>query len=130
MNNDTLFFDSSCPLCAHEIERLQSLCSAGIEFKDIHTLHEELAVNQYPGLPDKQALFDRLHCYTSENTWLVGAEANLRAWSHTSLKLWIKPLSWPGFLHIVKGFYEVWLIYYRFQRQRRRQCDACGEDKP
>ncbi len=128
MENDILFFDGSCPLCAHEIKRLERLCDANIEFRDIHSLHDS-DFSQIASLPSREDMLKRLHCQTHDRGWLVGAEANIRAWQHTSLKRWLKPLSWPGILLLVKCTYELWLIYYRFQRQRRLACPPCQRDQ-
>jgi hypothetical protein len=116
-------------LCAHEIARLEKSCGSGIQFKDIHALNDEAVDQEAHQYPSKQAMLERLHCLTQDKGWLIGAEANLRAWSHTSLKHWIKPLSWPGIFQLLKLFYEIWLVYYRFQRQRRLDCEACQRDK-
>ena len=126
---DILFYDSTCPLCAHEIGKLKRSCDANIQFKDIHSLSDQdIALLKAP-TPSRDDMFQRLHCLTHDQGWLIGAKANLRAWQHTPFKTWIKPLYWPVVSQAVEGLYELWLIYYHFQRQRRLNCHACERKK-
>lgn len=100
---DTLFYDGSCPLCAKEIATLRNLQNGNLIFADIH---QQTAANT--ALPSREALLRRLHLRTWNGEWVTGLNANVRAWSHTSVGFIFKPLLWPVIYPIANRVYQQW----------------------
>ncbi|MFT6052581.1 MAG: putative DCC family thiol-disulfide oxidoreductase YuxK [Halioglobus sp.] len=114
---DILFYDGQCPLCVAEVNTLRCRSNDTLSLSDIHNLP--------PGTdgPDKKVLLSRLHLRTASGEWLTGARANLRAWEHTDNPGWTRIMGWPGIRVFTFLGYEVWLIWYRWQKNRREAAD-------
>ena len=100
---DTLFYDGSCPLCSAEICKLSEHTKDNLELVDIHKMEGK------NDTPDKEALLSRLHLKTAEGEWLVGIDANIRAWHHTPYSGVWKILGWPVIRLFSSAAYELWL---------------------
>ncbi|TNC80518.1 MAG: DUF393 domain-containing protein [Oleiphilus sp.] len=103
---DTLYYDGSCPLCTAEVCKLAKYTGDQLNLQDIHALETQ---EQSEALPDKQVLLDRLHLKTANGDWLVGVEANVRAWQHTPFAGFWRILNWPVIRVFSKAAYEIWL---------------------
>ncbi|WP_199490949.1 thiol-disulfide oxidoreductase DCC family protein [Marinobacter vulgaris] len=115
---DTLFYDGKCPLCAKEITTLRKLQRGNLTFADIHA--EE---NRNETLPDREALLRRLHLLTGDGDWVVGLPANVRAWSHTRLGFFFRPLLWPVIYPLAARIYGNWADK---RYDRKYACGTCG----
>ena len=105
---DTLFYDSKCPLCRREIATLTRLAGPGLVFADIHSAH-------HPGVPDVDTLLRNLHLQRDSGEFVVGLEANVAAWQHTSFGMvWRVLLLWP-----VRPLAEIAYKYWAERRYRR-----------
>ena len=67
---DTLYFDGSCPLCRREMGHLARLKSERLILQDIHDVPES------DDIPDKAALLQSLHL-RKNGRWVTGLEANI-----------------------------------------------------
>ena len=86
---DTLCYDGRCPFCTAEVCELSGYAGEQLKLEDINQLKNK------KGLPDQKTLLGRLHLKTGDGEWLVGIDANIRAWRHTpSAGLW-RILGWP-----------------------------------
>ncbi len=114
---DILYFDGKCPLCSHEIGWLKRLQNGQLEFIDIHQINES-------ELPfSKEILLQELHI-NAAGCWLKGADASVRAWSHTSVGWVLKPLRWPFIKTLVDSVYT-WWAKRRFAKLY--SCNSCLE---
>ena len=75
---DTLYFDGSCPLCRREMGHLARLKSERLNLQDIHDLPES------DEIPGKAALLQSLHL-RKNGRWVTGLEANIAAWQYTRI---------------------------------------------
>lgn len=108
LQNDSLYYDGSCPLCRKEMNRL-SKYQERIELIDIHQLED------FSSFPEKQTLLKRLHLKTAEGKWVTGIDANIRAWKHTPYSwLWF-PLTFPIVHFFASKVYNQWALW-RFDR--------------
>ncbi|MCK9503092.1 MAG: DUF393 domain-containing protein [Porticoccaceae bacterium] len=118
---DTLYYDGLCPLCSREIRTLKRLQRGNLAFADIHQRGLEET------MPSREALLKVLHLRTADGHWVVGLEANIRAWSHTDWGWLFKPLLWPGLNKLARPIYHRWA---ERRYQRLYSCNSCmgGED--
>ena len=114
---DTLFYDGQCPLCAKEIGTLRKLQQGDLVFADIHA-----QPNRKGMLPGREALLRRLHLLTGDGNWVIGLPANVRAWSHTPVGFFFKPLLWPGSYPLAARIYETWADK---RYERKSACGSC-----
>ncbi|WP_434353694.1 DCC1-like thiol-disulfide oxidoreductase family protein [Psychrobacter sp. HD31] len=116
-SKDILYYDSDCPICSAEMDKLCRLKQDSLELIPINQITKETA-----GDIDESEinnLYDELHIRTSDGKWLKGYEANIYAWQQTKYAPFAKwlgkpPLSWFG-----KLSYRIWLKWYRWQRNKR-----------
>lgn len=101
MTKETLYYDGSCPLCAREMKHLAKLKRESLELIDIH----QTPITR--DMPSKEDLLLNLHLKRSDE-WLVGADANVAAWQHTSLGWLWTWLRWPLIRQIVDPVYAFW----------------------
>ncbi len=97
----TLYYDGRCPLCAHEMRWLARYKSADLQLADIHSvinLSDE----------EREAMLRRLHLQTESGEWLLGVDANVKAWSYTPIGFLWKPLRWKWFAPLVDRLYARW----------------------
>ena len=111
MNKDTLYYDGACPLCRAEIGKLERHCDGRLVIKDIHELDGEDAQL------DRQRLLSRLHLKSADGEWIVGLDANIRAWHHTPFRHLWRVLGWSLVRPISTRAYEWWL---RWRSRERR----------
>ena len=101
MMKETLYYDGACPMCAREMKHLAKLKRSSLDLVDIHkidTTHE---------MPSKEDLLLNLHLRRGDE-WLVGADANVAAWQHTSFGILWAWLRWPVIKQIVDPVYALW----------------------
>lgn len=110
---DTLFYDGSCPICRHEMHRLQRGADAQLNLVDIHS--------QPMDAQQRERLCSQLHMQTADGTWLTGLEANVRAWQHTRFASLASLLLSRPIRPLAEAGYRLWLRFYHWQRQRRVQ---------
>lgn len=109
MTKDTLYYDGQCALCSYEIEQLRAHCDSDLQLLDIHTLAQD------PTLPPRNLLLRKLHLRKADRTLLVGLDANIAAWQHTSVGWVWRLLRLPGLRPILNYCYEKW-AGWRFRR--------------
>lgn len=114
---DTLFYDGQCPLCAREIRTLRKLQRGHLIFADIHEQRDGIST-----LPSHEKLLRRLHLMTWTGEWVIGLQANVRAWSHTPFGFLFRPLLWPGIHAVASRIYENWAD----RRYERKYACAIG----
>lgn len=113
---DTLYYDSDCPICSAEMNKLCQLKNDSLELIPINQITQGTRDDMEESEINK--LYDELHIRTSEGKWLKGYEANIYAWQKTkyeSIAKWFgkPPLSWFG-----KLGYKVWLVWYQMKRKK------------
>lgn len=109
MSGDTLYFDGACHLCRAEINGLQGRCNGDINFQDIHTLSQD------PTLPPRPLLLRSLHLRRGDGTMMVGLEANIVVWKHTSFARLGRLLSLPLVFPFANWVYDHWASW-RYRR--------------
>ena len=109
--NLTLFYDSSCPLCAREMEALARLNAENkLAFEDIHAKDFTL---RYPEIdPRKASAIFHGRCQGGE--MIYGLDVSIRAWNLLGKMKWLKLLRLP----IVRIFSD---LGYRFFARYRSQ---------
>lgn len=122
----TLFYDSCCPLCVAEMERLQALDhDNNLSFEPIDA--PDFSV-RFPQI-DVEAADRILHAQYSDGRMLYGLDVTHQAWSLVGRHRWLKILRWP----IVRWFAD--LAYLIFARHRytfsylltgNRRCASCS----
>lgn len=121
----TLFIDSRCPLCAAEVEQLQSLDTAGrLRFVDIH--HADFAAD-WPHI-DADEADRRLHAQRDDGSMLYGLDVSAEAWSMVGKHRWLRLLRLPVIRLASDLAYRVFARYryaisYLLTGQAR--CDVC-----
>jgi len=111
-NNDIVYYDGNCPLCTAEVCKLSRYSKGKIDLQNIHALENTF------GLPSKDVLLARLHVKTESGDWLVGIDANIRAWHHTQFAgLW-RVLGWPVMRIFSAAAYEGWLKWREYRNSR------------
>ena len=109
MTKDILYYDGNCELCSYEIGKLRARCDGNLELQDIHTLPQD------PTLPPRKLLLERLHLRSREGATVVGLDANIAAWQHTSIGgLW-RLLRLPVIYPVATAIYNRW-ARWRFER--------------
>jgi predicted DCC family thiol-disulfide oxidoreductase YuxK len=117
-SKDTLYFDGTCPLCSKEIALLKKLSNDQVIFADIH----ELSFDN-PSTPSRESLLRRLHLKRGSGEWLIGLDANVAVWSHTSHGFLFKILRWPIIRNIADTVYANWADK---RYQKRFECSKCS----
>lgn len=102
--SDTLFYDGKCLICSKEIRLLQRMKSTSLRLIDIHSKE------CFDASGDKSTLelLNVLHLKTADEKWLVGVDATVKAWRHTSIGWLLIPLRWPLIKPVVDKFYNKW----------------------
>ncbi|MEZ9230725.1 thiol-disulfide oxidoreductase DCC family protein [Vibrio amylolyticus] len=110
MNDLTIFYDGTCPLCSKEMAALKKQDKKGrIKLVDIYS--DEFA--QYPQI-NADAANTVLHAIDSTGQLILGLDVTYKAWDLVG-KGWIyAPLRWP----LIKPLAD-W-CYLRFARNRYR----------
>lgn len=117
VSKDVMYYDGSCPLCTAEVCKLSRYTKGNVELQDIHQLENA------EGLPDKETLLKKLHVRTREGDWLIGIDANIRAWHHTPYAAWWRVLGWPVIRIFSSAAYALWLACREFNKSKQRQSD-------
>ncbi|HEY7886260.1 MAG TPA: DUF393 domain-containing protein [Cellvibrionaceae bacterium] len=117
----TLYYDGKCPLCTREINMLRRLKTDSLFLVDVH----EADVSAW----QRQQMLQLLHLKRADNSWALGVEATVAAWSYTRLGLLFKPLLWPGIAPVARYFYQRWAL----KRARRlswvnSDCSRCQQE--
>ena len=105
---NSLFYDSRCPMCRHEINILARFKDDKLALIDIHSKD-----NQQEIKTDIE-LMAVLHLQTNNGQWLTGLDATVAAWQHTPFGVFFKILRWPIIRQCSDWFYIRWA--------RKRQC--------
>jgi predicted DCC family thiol-disulfide oxidoreductase YuxK len=108
---DQLFYDGACPICNTEVKQLKKLAGDSLGFVDIN--------DQIDSPLDLKALSSQLHVLKSNGQWVTGVEANVLVWQHTRYAGLARLLLLPGIKQMSELGYRIWLIYYRWHRNRR-----------
>jgi len=101
-----LFYDSSCPLCLHEVRMLEKRNTNNTLL--LVDLHNEKDLAQYPQV-DKDKALAVLHAQTSSGDMVFGLDATHAAWSAVGLGYLSAPLRWPLIRYIADFFYRVFI---------------------
>lgn len=107
----TIFYDSYCPLCLMEMDKLKQLDKQeSIAFVDIQ--HPSFSAS-YPHL-DWQSLNARIHGYLQDGRLISGLDVTYLAWKLVG-KGWVyAPLRWP----VIRWFADI--AYNVFAKHRYR----------
>ncbi|PMJ91486.1 DUF393 domain-containing protein [Vibrio sp. 10N.261.55.A7] len=110
MNDLTIFYDGTCPLCSKEMAALQKQDKKGrIKLVDIYS--DEFA--QYPQI-NADAANTVLHAIDNTGQLVLGLDVTYKAWDLVGKGWLYAPLRWP----LIKPFAD-W-CYLRFARNRYR----------
>ena len=125
----TMFYDSYCPLCAAEVEQLQSLDQQDrLQFVDIHG---ERFNSDWPHI-DADAANRVLHAQREDGSMLYGLDVSAEVWSMVGRHRWLKLLRLP----VIRWFADI--AYRLFARYRytisflltgQRRCNVCKTDQ-
>lgn len=99
MKKEILYYDGQCPLCSIEMSHLRERAGNTLELIDIHRS------NDLPA--DKDACLKRLHLQT-EKGLVVGIDANIAAWQHTSVGWLWRVLQLPLIKPAASKAYDIW----------------------
>lgn len=115
---DTLYYDASCPLCAKEIAHLARLQKGTLICADLHTeLPRSLAKQQ-------ENMLRILHLYTRDGRCLMGLDATVHAWQHTSFGWLFAWLRWP----LIKPLVDTCYMRWAERRYRKKyDCHRCEQ---
>ncbi len=106
----TIFYDSTCPLCAKEMSALQAYdTEKQLQLVDLHT--EEFA-NNYPYIEFDEAM-RILHAELNGDV-LKGLDVTAAAWKVVGKKTWVQMLRWP----IIRWFADRAYILFADNRYR------------
>ncbi len=114
MNCDKLYYDGQCPLCSEEMEKLQHLAEGKLQLVNIHDLKNQT------DLPDKKSLLTLLHLQQTDGNFLTGLDANVAAWQHTRLGVYVRWLRWPLIKPLADLIYKLW-AQRRYQQLYNRK---------
>ena len=122
----TLFFDSTCPLCAAEMRQLAELDSESrLQFEDIYA---EDFQSRFPHI-DPVAADRFLHAEYADGTMVYSLDVTYAAWSAVNKKKWLAVLRWP----VIRWFADIG--YRVFARNRytisylltgTKRCERCS----
>lgn len=122
----TLFFDSTCPLCAAEMRQLELLDKdKKLRFEDLYADNFQA---RFPHI-DVVAADRYLHAEYADGKMIYGLDVTCEAWSAVNRKRWLVALRWP----VIKWFAD--LGYKLFARNRyaisyfltgTRRCERCS----
>ncbi len=88
----TIFYDSYCPLCVKEMQKLDELDKKNqLAFIDIHSTTFTLDFTHI----NKEAANEILHAQDSNGILLKGLDVTYEAWRLVGKGYWIKPFRWP-----------------------------------
>ncbi|MBT5005679.1 MAG: DUF393 domain-containing protein [Halieaceae bacterium] len=101
------------------MDRLGRMKNEGLELIDIHAMESDA------DLPAPDALLRVLHLRTSDGSFLKGVDANVAAWSFTSIGPFFKWMQWPIIAPVFNIFYTRW-ARWRYDRLYSQACSARG----
>jgi predicted DCC family thiol-disulfide oxidoreductase YuxK len=123
----TIFYDSTCPLCAKEMTALMRYDQRNaIELVDLSGGDWQA---RYPDIELSEAM-RVLHAYEGQKL-LLGLDVTAAAWKAVGKKPWVQVLRWP----VVRWFADKFYIFFANNRyrisglllgQQRCQNDACA----
>lgn len=123
----TIFYDSTCPLCAKEMTALMRYDQRNaIELVDLSGGDWQA---KYPEIELSEAM-RVLHAYEGQKL-LLGLDVTAAAWKAVGKKPWVQVLRWP----VVRWFADKFYIFFANNRyrisglllgQQRCQNDACA----
>ncbi|UTF61850.1 thiol-disulfide oxidoreductase DCC family protein [Gilvimarinus sp. DA14] len=105
----TLYYDGYCQLCSREMRWLRRLKSSELQLVDVH----EATLSEY----QRQQMLYSLHVQFADDSWAIGVEANVAAWSYTPIGFLWRPLLWPGIRSLAESAYRRWA---------ERRANRCG----
>ena len=126
--NLTLFYDSHCPLCDAEINKLKTYDNnQQLLFEDINA---EDFVSRYPTI-DKIKANKLLHGQLSSGDMLYGLDVTCLAWKIVGKHKWLAILRWPA----IRWFADLgYLLFARYRntisalfmgRKQSEDCQRC-----
>ncbi|GAB2662597.1 thiol-disulfide oxidoreductase DCC family protein [Vibrio panuliri] len=110
MNNVTIFYDASCPLCVREMRALQTHLATRASFVNVldeqkMQTHQDINVEQTKRV---------LHVIDEQGKLRLGVDANVYLWELTGTKRYLTLLRLP----IIRSIAN--LAYWLFARNRYR----------
>jgi predicted DCC family thiol-disulfide oxidoreductase YuxK len=123
----TIFYDSTCPLCANEMRQLKRHDKHDeIHLEDLYSadLHE-----RFPQIDIEKANII-LHGLTKDGQLLLGLDVTAKAWGITGKHFWvqwlrkpfIKPVADQAYLFFAKNRYKISYLLTGKQRCNNGQC--------
>ena len=92
-----------------QMDKLAKHHGAGLKLQPITSLPEE----------NQAAMRSELHMQTEDGKWVVGLEANVRAWQHTRYGNAASLMLHPALRWAAELGYRSWLVWYQWMRRRR-----------
>ena len=106
----TIFYDSTCPLCAKEMDALLRYdAKNSLRLVDLNADDWQA---QYPEIDYDEAM-RVLHAYQG-STLLKGLDVTAAAWRAVGKKPWVQALRWP----LVRWFADKFYIFFANNRYR------------
>ena len=111
MRSAKIYYDGDCPICSKEI----SFYKKNISNKSFDWINiNNCLPSDYEANLDFQKTKERFHIITLENEVLIGVDAFIYLWRHTSkLRYFSFIAKFPGIYHILLFFYEIFLFFRR-----------------
>ena len=106
----TIFYDSTCPLCAKEMSALQAYDSE--KQLQLVDLHSEEFVNNFAYIDFEEAM--RILHAEQNGDVLKGLDVTAAAWKVVGKKAWVQMLRWP----IIRWFADRAYILFADNRYR------------
>lgn len=126
----TIFYDGTCPLCLHEMRKLEQLDSNGhMAYEDIN---ESDFDSRYPHV-DKQAANTILHGQTDTGEMLYGLDVTHAAWTLVGRGWLTAPLRWPlirfvadkAYLFFARNRYSISRVLTGKSFSGKSACNTC-----
>lgn len=125
----TIFYDGHCPLCAAEMQTLQSLdTQKKLQLEDIHA---ENFSERFPYIDKVEA--DRLlHGQLANGKIIKGLDVTCLAWKLVGKHKWMQTLRWP----VIRFFADMgYKFFARYRHQissfvtGKPRCESCLKDR-
>ncbi|MBU1296103.1 DUF393 domain-containing protein [Marinomonas sp. UCMA 3892] len=125
----TIFYDGHCPLCAAEMQTLQSLdTQKKLQLEDIHA---DSFSERFPYIDKVEA--DRLlHGQLANGKIIKGLDVTCLAWKLVGKHKWMQLLRWP----VIRFFADMgYKFFARYRHQissfvtGKPRCESCLKDR-
>jgi predicted DCC family thiol-disulfide oxidoreductase YuxK len=124
----TLFYDSACPLCRHEMLKLKR--HDRLDHIRLVDINQPQTAECYPELNLLKAS-QILHGLTADGRWIYGLDVTVMAWQIAGKYSWLRLLRLPLVKPLADGAYLLFArhrhsLSFLLTGKRRCNKDSCG----